>query len=217
MAHRRKCTQKRNCGQNHIIMKYLFSSDYHFFHQNILKYENRPFDSVEKMNSEIVRRHNERANEEDIIFCLGDVGFYASAMKAERGEGMPVRALDLLKQMKGNIYRVRGNHDKNTNKLYVPIKSIYLDISGLRVQLIHRPEDADIENNNLIIHGHTHSKFPTQEKLNSKKVPIYFINVSVEQNNYYPFTWDELKAKWDKWVSKHSLRKIINRSIITKG
>jgi len=194
-------------------MKYLFSSDYHFFHQNILKYENRPFDSVEKMNSEIVRRHNERADEEDITFFLGDLGFYASANKAERGEGMPIRALDLFKQMKSNFYRVRGNHDKNSNKLYVPIKSIILDISGLRVQLIHRPEEADIENNNLIIHGHTHSKFPTQEKLNSKKVPILFINVSVEQNNYYPFTWDELKAIWDKWYSKHSQRKVINKCL----
>lgn len=198
-------------------MKYLFSSDYHFFHQNILKYENRPFDSVEKMNSEIIRRHNERINKDDILFCLGDIGFYASAMKAERGEGMPVRALDLFNQINCIKYRVRGNHDTQSNKLYVPITSIVLDIAGLKVQLVHRPEDADIENNNLIIHGHTHGKFSTQEKLNSKKIPIFFINVSVEQNNYYPFTWDELKAKWDKWVSSNPKRKEINKWLSTQS
>jgi calcineurin-like phosphoesterase family protein len=194
-------------------MKYLFSSDYHFFHQNILKYENRPFDSIDKMNSEIIRRHNERVQKDDIFFFLGDLGFYASSEKAIRGEGMPCRALDLFNQMNGIKYRVRGNHDKRSNKLYVPIISILLEISGLRVQLIHCPEDADIENNNLIIHGHTHGKFPTQEKLNGKKVPILFLNVSCEQNNYYPFTWDEIKAKWDKWYSQHSQRKAINKCL----
>jgi len=198
-------------------MKYLFFGDPHFFHKNILKYENRPFPDVETMNSEIIRRHNERANDDDIVFCLGDVGFYASAIKAERGEGMPVRALDLLKKMKGTIYRVRVNHDKQSNKLYVPIKSINLDIAGLRVQLIHRPEEADIDNNNLIIHGHTHGKFPTHEKLNSKKIPVFFINVCVEQNNYYPFTWDELKSKWDKWLSQHKSRKDIQRWLSTQS
>jgi len=194
-------------------MKYLFSSDYHFFHKNILKYENRPFDSVEKMNSEIVRRHNERVTNNDILFFLGDLGFFASAMKVERGEGMPIRALDLFNQMNGIKYRVRGNHDKQSNKLYIPIKSIYLDISGLRIQLIHRPDEADIENVNLVICGHCHGKFKTKEVLNKKKIPILFINVSVENNNYYPYTWDEIKSIWDKWYHNHPQRKVINKCL----
>jgi calcineurin-like phosphoesterase family protein len=195
-------------------MKYLFSSDYHFWHKNILLYENRPFKSVEEMNSTIISRHNERANNDDIVFFLGDLGFFASANKVERGEGMPNKALDLLKQMNGHtIYRIKGNHDKRSNKLYVPVKSINLDISGLKIQLVHRPDDADIDNNNLIIHGHCHSKLPTHEKLNSKKIPVYFINVSVECNNYYPFTWDELKAMWDKWLQNHKQRKVVQKCL----
>jgi len=194
-------------------MKYVFSSDYHWFHKNIIRYEKRPFSSLEQMNSEIIRRHNERTDNDDLVFFLGDLGFYASAIQEERGEGVPHKALDLLKQMNGIFYRVRGNHDKRSNKLYVPVKSIYLDISGLRVQLIHRPEEADIENNNLIIHGHVHGKYKTKEVINKKKVPVLFVNVSVETNNYYPYTWDEIKAIWDKWYTKHPQRKVINKCL----
>jgi len=198
-------------------MTYFFNSDFHFFHQNILKYESRPFKDISEMNSEIIRRHNERVKKDDLFFFLGDLGFYASSEKAIRGEGMPCRALDLFAKMNGIKMRIVGNHDKRSNKLFVPMKSITLDIAGMRVQLIHRPDEADIESHNLIIHGHTHGKFPTQERLNSKKVPIYFINVSCEQNNYYPFTWDELKAKWDRWLSKNSNSKLIRRNLIQKG
>ena len=166
------------------------------------------------MHSEIIRRHNERVTNNDIVFFLGDLGFYASANKEDRGEGAPVRSIDLLSQMNGQFYRVRGNHDKQSNKLYIPVKSINLDISGLKIQLIHRPEEADIENNHLIIHGHTHSQLPTQEKLNSYKIPVFFINVSIEQKDYYPFTWDELKAIYDRWLHNHKNRKDIQRCLL---
>jgi calcineurin-like phosphoesterase family protein len=166
------------------------------------------------MNSEIVRRHNERVNEDDIVFFLGDLGFYASALKEHRGEGSPTPSLQLLSQMKGLWYRINGNHDKRSNKTHVPIKSINLEIAGLRVQLIHDPAEADIENNQLIIHGHQHSKFKTKEILNKRNVPVFFINVSVENTDYYPLTWDEVKAIYDRWLSGHPQRKIINRDII---
>lgn len=35
-----------------------FTSDYHFFHNNILKYCDRPFKSEVEMRKEIIRRHN---------------------------------------------------------------------------------------------------------------------------------------------------------------
>ena len=36
-----------------------FTADPHFGHTNIIRYENRPFDSAEEMDQELIRRWNE--------------------------------------------------------------------------------------------------------------------------------------------------------------
>ena len=53
-------------------MNYWWTSDYHFSHANIIKYCDRPFESVEEMNEAIIKRHNERVKPEDTVFFLGD-------------------------------------------------------------------------------------------------------------------------------------------------
>lgn len=220
-----------------------YCSDYHFFHKNIISYENRPFPSVEKMNSEIIRRHNERVKIGDIVYFLGDLGFYGGKNQEERGEGMPVRAIDLLKEMNGTFIRVRGNHDKETNKTYIPTVSVNLDIGGLKSHLVHRPMDANLSAD-LIICGHCHgawetvslfdyriklhnliqTKTPDQlrdyydikkflTRSNNVKIDKLFINVSVENHNYYPYSWDEIKALWDRFYISHPQRKEINKCL----
>ena len=83
-------------------MKYWFSADYHFGHGNIIKYcpksrhifmnehekyvmtngteeEKRKLrisqESIDKMNAEIIRRHNERVKPDDYVFFVGDFCF----------------------------------------------------------------------------------------------------------------------------------------------
>ena len=52
-----------------------FTSDTHFGHANIIKYCNRPFSSLEEMNSTIIRNWNEMVKPEDTVFFLGDFCF----------------------------------------------------------------------------------------------------------------------------------------------
>ena len=46
-----------------------FISDTHFGHKNILKYDNRPFETIEKHDEHIVRVWNERVAADDTM-CL---------------------------------------------------------------------------------------------------------------------------------------------------
>jgi len=148
-------------------MKYFFTSDYHFFHTNIIKYENRPFKNVEEMNETIIKKHNERVKEDDLVYFLGDWGFYASKTRAFRGEGMPVRIDDLQKQLNGSHYSVRKNHDKSQNKLNISTHRMILNKGGLYIDLVHKVEDAVIYDYSyyypLIICGHAHGKWQTKE------------------------------------------------------
>ena len=52
---------------------YWFTGDQHFNHENIVtKFVFRPFQTVEDMNREIIRRHNERVKPGHTVFHLGD-------------------------------------------------------------------------------------------------------------------------------------------------
>ena len=79
-----------------------FIADTHFGDGNILRYENRPFATVEEMDQELVRRWNERVGQEDTVFHLGDF--------SARGEG---EDQSLLSQLHGRKVLVLGNHDRH--------------------------------------------------------------------------------------------------------
>ena len=51
------------------------TSDHHFFHKNILKYEDRPFETVEQMNSSMIKSWNSVVSKNDKVFHLGDFIF----------------------------------------------------------------------------------------------------------------------------------------------
>lgn len=67
-------------------------SDWHFGHNKPFVYEPRNFSSIQEMNKEIIKRHNEVVNPEDIVYCLGD------CMLNDNEEG-----LKCLSQLNGNI------------------------------------------------------------------------------------------------------------------
>ena len=51
-----------------------FIADTHFGDDNIRRYENRPFQNIETMDSELVSRWNKIVNPGDIVYVLGDFG-----------------------------------------------------------------------------------------------------------------------------------------------
>ena len=52
-----------------------FTSDHHFGHANIIRFCNRPFATVEEMDAELIRRHNEVVGPQDIVVHAGDFAY----------------------------------------------------------------------------------------------------------------------------------------------
>lgn len=80
-----------------------FTSDTHFFHNNIIEYCNRPFSNVHEMNESLVTLWNSKVPKDGIVFHTGDFSLTASP-----------NALDtLLNRLNGEIHLIIGNHEKD--------------------------------------------------------------------------------------------------------
>lgn len=79
-------------------MAVFFTADSHFGHANIIKYTNRPFDSVHDMNKALVANWNHVVSPHDSIYILGDFAFSNHVRYASR--------------LNGKKYLILGNHDK---------------------------------------------------------------------------------------------------------
>jgi calcineurin-like phosphoesterase family protein len=82
------------------------SSDYHLNHANIIKYCDRPFQSVNKMNKAIIRNHNRVVKNNDTWIFLGDFAL-TSSKNIEH----------YLKKLNGYKIIVCGNHDKSPKRM----------------------------------------------------------------------------------------------------
>ena len=138
-----------------------FTSDLHFWHKNICKYCNRPFETVEEMNQAVIDNWNSVVKDDDVVFVLGDIGFC----------GME-RLRPLVSQLKGKIYLIQGNHDSD-NVAEALYREGYI-VNYSRLEFITIIEDEECPNQDLtlchfpmidwynkekgswMIHGHQH-------------------------------------------------------------
>ena len=140
------------------------TSDYHFCHQKEFLYQPRGFNNVWEMNSAIVTLHNELVQPEDDVYVLGDL------MLNDNEQG-----LKCIKQLKGNLHIVIGNHDTEERiKLYnechnvVEVEYAYrLKYKKYHFFLTHYPtlcsnwgDGKGLKQKTINICGHTHTKDP---------------------------------------------------------
>lgn len=86
-------------------------SDTHFDHKNIIKYCNRPFNSLSEMDSQLRQNWNEIVSEEDIVLFGGDLAMARSSV-----------ALDYADELSGTLIFIKGNHDDiNENNAPFPL------------------------------------------------------------------------------------------------
>jgi len=78
-----------------------FISDFHIGHKNVLKYDGRPFEDVDEMHVELIKRWNNVVEDDDIVYYLGDLAFCRDET-----------TVWFLRSLKGKINYIIGNHDK---------------------------------------------------------------------------------------------------------
>lgn len=171
-----------------------FTSDLHFCHANVIKYDNRPFNSVEEMNERLILNWNSVVGEKDIVFYLGDLSF-------DRGSGETER---IINELNGTIHFILGNHDnekdiKKLNRFESVSDYVNLSINDLDnprkkqgIMMMHYPILSwdKAHHGDWHLHGHCHQSLVTQ-------TPEYYnrkvLDMGCNGWDYRPVSYNEIK------------------------
>ncbi len=100
-----------------------FTSDLHFYHNNVIKNSNRPFKNLDEMHETLIKNWNNCVGKKEIIYVLGDFSF-----------GGFEKTKEILSRLKGHKILILGNHDRDAawmlragfDKVY---ENIYIELN----------------------------------------------------------------------------------------
>lgn len=183
--------------------KVFFTSDIHFGHENVIRFDGRPFATVEEMDAELIRRWNAKVGKGDLVYVLGDF------IWKTRNEDAP----SLIKSLNGQIILIKGNHDRflHNAKAKAALAGVkdYDDIcvtleDGTKKRCVLSHYFIPMYNGHFYqgIHLHGHSHFTDEAdfkvdfaaKLNAEGIRNEIYNVGCMYWNYEPVTLDEIIA-----------------------
>lgn len=173
-------------------MSIFFTADNHFFHKNMINYEDRPFKSNEEMTEVMIEKWNNKVGKYDSIYILGDFAF---------GKSYEVKTL--LDKLNGHKFLIKGNHDyyikdKLIEKEFIWVKDYYmLKHNNMKFILFHYPIYVwDCKHHGSIhLYGHVHSNKDNYHPLLIELGKAY--NVGVDVNNYEPVSLEEVLDKFN--------------------
>lgn len=169
-------------------MKY-YIADTHFGHENVIRFDERPFSSVDEMDRYLIDAWNSRVQKEDEVYIVGDFVYRAS------------HSIEYYaKQLKGQKYLILGNHDKlqpSDEKYFVGIdkmkhiSDVYKGINH-QICLCHFPlaEWNGYYKGHYHIYAHIHNH--TNDTYQIMKNRNHALNAGCMINNYMPVTFSEL-------------------------
>ena len=171
-----------------------YIADLHLCHENVIKYDRRPFTDIEQMNNELVKRWNNVVSDDDEVYILGDFCW-------KKG-----RNTEFLSQLKGRKFLIKGNHDdiNYESETYFEWIKDYAVINddGAQVVLSHYPIAHWINQYRGAIHlyGHVHNNKDYYAYVRygkqciSEGIPFesYNTGVMMEYMDYTPRTLDEI-------------------------
>lgn len=161
------------------------SADFHAFHDNIIKYSNRPFKNVEEMNATLLSNWNSIVGINDLAYILGDFSL-----------GKFEETVNFIGKMNGNLVFLRGDHDywmddiekhvsinsKNSNEITIYDNQIHeITYRNNSVILCHYAMRSWRKKFHGSYHffGHSHGRLSKFERS---------MDVGVDTNNFFPIT-----------------------------
>lgn len=187
------------------LSKIFFTSDLHFGHENVIRFDGRPFATVEEMDAELIRRWNAKVGKGDLVYVLGDL-----IWKSRNGD-----AHQLIKSLNGQIILIKGNHDRFLHnaqaknalaavKDYDDICVTLEDGTVRRCILSHYfiPMYNGHRHQAIHLHGHSHTTDEADlerqiaKALNDRGFSNEIYNVGCMYWNYEPVTLDEILQRF---------------------
>lgn len=189
--------------------KLFFTSDLHFYHNNIIKYVDRPFKSLKHMHETMILNWNKKVPQDGIVFILGDFIFTGNIDKTR----------EILSRLNGLKCLVLGNHDE-INKLerdsikelfHIVDKQLFITVNDKEIGdkqhmfLNHYPMVTwrDSAKGSWQLHGHLH----TSPKVTLKDKGLFLnptqYDVGVDNNKFTPVSYEDIKII----ITKQCLKK----------
>ena len=167
-----------------------FTADQHYFHNNIIKYCNRPFEDYKEMNATLMANHNSVVTNNDIVYHLGDFSLGAN----------PGVVIDLIRNLNGLHFFILGSHDRWLDSLikgsgynegtYSGVvnyrgRRVETKIKNIFISMDHYCQRvwAKSHYNSWHIFGHSHGNLEPVGKS---------WDVGVDNNDFYPVSFDQL-------------------------
>lgn len=134
-----------------------YISDLHLLHENVLRFDNRPFESLVQMQNIIVDKWNHKVTNGDTVYILGDVSI----------RGKKEDLISIVATLKGRKILIKGNHDDVSDYRYqqlfqevVDYKEIHDSVDGQNYDLVlcHYPIFSwkKMGRGTILLYGHTH-------------------------------------------------------------
>ena len=200
-----------------------FTSDWHIGHENSIKYDNRPFETLDEMHEALISRYNSTVPESGVCYFLGDIGNSTEGVRK------------VMSRLNGTKVLCLGNHDKGMSTMYncgfdVVLYNATIYIGEDMVTMSHCPllgvyrEDTTgmkggvegenwhgesrpkhrmcsvIDDGQFHLHGHIHS--PNKGK--SKKILGCQYDVGVGANKYTPVSISAIES----WIFETKKREL---------
>lgn len=176
-----------------------YIADTHFGHSNIIRYDNRPFDSAEQMDEFMIGRWNKVVSDEDTVYILGDFSWHKEK-----------ETLEILDRLAGRKILIKGNHDRvspQTARRFVKTCD-YLEINdgNTRVVMSHYPMPFwnGQFRDSVHLYGHVHNSHQwnfcrswQRELKQLQGIPMRMYNVGcmIKNIDYTPRTLSEILSE----------------------
>lgn len=187
------------------MSKDFYIADLHFGHNNIIRYDNRPFKTVEEMDRMLIANWNKAVSNDDFVYILGDISWHDDNKTAQ-----------IFKQLNGTKILIKGNHDNikrgsELSKCFTSVQDyaeLYLDKKN-KVIMSHYPMPFwnGQFRDTVHLYGHVHNSHQwnmceswIEEARQLQDIPMRMYNVGcmMEWMDYTPRTLDEIIDGYNK-------------------